>query len=54
MNPLITGLLKIFIFILLFPFSILFSLISKIQKLGGAEKTANDIILEKIKALTQE
>jgi len=51
MESLSKGLQKIFLFMLLLPISALFGLISKIQRLGGAEKTINDYIDSKIKAL---
>jgi hypothetical protein len=44
MEELSKGLQKIFLFVLILPISILFGLISKIQKLGGAKTTANDYI----------
>ena len=43
------GLQRIVLFMLIFPIAALFGLISKIQKSGGAEKTANDYIDERLK-----
>ena len=49
MEALSKGLQKIVLLVLIIPIVALFGLISKIQELGGAKKTANDYIDKKLK-----
>tara|TARA_R110002096_G_scaffold425406_1_gene634032 strand:+ start:43 stop:204 length:162 start_codon:yes stop_codon:yes gene_type:complete len=50
MEELSKGLQRIFLLVLIIPIFAFFGLITRIQELGGAKKTAKDYIYEKIKA----